>query len=298
MVPAGGGSGGGDQSWGIVWTFDTWGNRRTQTPSGLATSKVGTQTLGYTDNKNTAFMYDAAGNQKTDGTHNYTFNAENQITEMDAGAAVYVYDGDRRRMKKTVGTETTYYFYAMGLLVSEFSTTNTGAAGAASTDRTTYQTSDKLGTAVFLMAASGLVIENNRTLPYGEQWQPAVGLDNEQTFTSYQRDGESGLDYAMNRYASNRTGRFQSVDKGPHLLSAPASLNRYVMTLGDPVNYTDTDGRQADPDSGPDFYFLFAAFYNEWMAYEYFGGYGFYPEPESYNRIWCLGRLKKSGVSG
>ena len=52
------------------------------------------------------------------------------------------------------------------------------------------------------------------------------------------------------------------------------------MTLGDPVNYTDPDGRQADPDSGPDFYFLFAAFYNEWMPYEYFGGYGFYPEPE------------------
>ena len=88
---------------------------------------------------------------------------------MDGGTAVYVYDGDGRRMKKTLGTETTYYFYAAGVLVSEFSTTTTGATGAASTDRTTYQTSDKLGTAVLLMAASGLVIENNRTLPYGEE---------------------------------------------------------------------------------------------------------------------------------
>ena len=236
---------GADQSWGVSWTFDTWGNRLTQTPSGLATSKVGTQTLGYTSttNRNTAFMYDAAGNQKTDGTHNYTFNAANQITQMDAGAAVYTYDGDGRRMKKTVGTETIYYFYAMGVLVSEFSTTNTGATGAASTDRTTYQTSDKLGTAVLLMAASGLVIENNRTLPYGEEWLQSTGSANEQKFTSYQRDGESGLDYAMNRYASNRNGRFQSVDPGPYLLSLPASLNRYVMTLADPVNYTDPDGR-------------------------------------------------------
>ena len=234
-----------DDSWGIAWEFDTWGNRLTQTPTGLAVGKVGTQTLGYTGttNRNTAFMYDAAGNQKTDGTHNYTFNAENQITQMDAGAALYVYDGDGRRMKKTVGTETTYYFYAMGMLVSEFSTTNTGATGAASTDRTTYQTSDKLGSAVLLMAAAGLVIENNRTLPYGEEWQPAVGSDNEQKFTSYQRDGESGLDYALNRYASNRNGRFQSVDRGPYLLRIPASLNRYVMTLADPVNYTDPDGR-------------------------------------------------------
>src|SRR5437773_3102298 len=32
-------------SWGVAWTFDTWGNRLTQTPQGLATSKVGPQTL-------------------------------------------------------------------------------------------------------------------------------------------------------------------------------------------------------------------------------------------------------------
>ena len=120
------------------------------------------------------------------------------------------------------------------MLLSEFSTTNTGATGAASTDRTTYQASDKLGTAVLLMAASGLVIENNRTLPYGEEWVPATGSANEQKFTSYQRDGESGLDYALNRYASNGNGRFQSVDRGPYLLRIPASLNRYVMNLGIP----------------------------------------------------------------
>ena len=235
---------GADESWGVSWTFDTWGNRLTQAPSGLATSKVGTQTLGYTSttNRNTAFMYDAAGNQKTDGTHNYTFNAANQITQMDAGAAVYTYDGDGRRMKKTVGTETIYYFYAMGVLVSEFSTTNTGATGAASTDRTTYQTSDKLGTAVLFMAASGLVIENNRTLPYGEEWLPSPGSDNEQKFTSYQRDGESGLDYAIHRFDATTRGVFMSVDRGPITLALPQSLNRYIYAMADPVNYTDPSG--------------------------------------------------------
>ena len=109
---------GADESWGIDWTFDTWGNRLTQVPTGLAVGKVGTQTLGYTSttNRNMAsvFRYDAVGNQTNDGTHNYTFNSENQITQMDGGTAVYDYDGDGRRMKKTVGTETTYYFYAVG----------------------------------------------------------------------------------------------------------------------------------------------------------------------------------------
>ena len=122
-----------------------------------------------------------------------------------------------------------------------------GGSLAASTDRTTYQTSDKLGTAVLLMAASGVVIENNRTLPYGEEWLPATGSANEQKFTSYQRDAESGLDYALNRYARNRNGRFQSVDPGPYQLGAPASLNRYIMTLADPVNFMDPDGRLPIP---------------------------------------------------
>src|SRR3990170_715641 len=97
-----------------------------------------------------------AGNQTNDGLHNYTFSAENQITQMDGGAAVYGYDGEGRRMKKTVGSETTYYFYGPGGLLCEFTTTSTGATQAASTDRTTYRTSDRLGSAVLIMNASGI----------------------------------------------------------------------------------------------------------------------------------------------
>jgi hypothetical protein len=38
------------------------------------------------------------------------------------------------------------------------------------TDRVFYHTTDKLGSAVLVMNASGVVIENNRRLPYGEAW--------------------------------------------------------------------------------------------------------------------------------
>jgi hypothetical protein len=43
---------------------------------------------------------------------------------MDGGAAVYAYDGEGRRMKKTVGSETTYFFYGPGGLLCEYSTSN------------------------------------------------------------------------------------------------------------------------------------------------------------------------------
>jgi hypothetical protein len=88
---------------------------------------------------------------------------------MDGGAAVYGYDGEGRRMKKTVGSETTYYFYGPGGLLCEFSTSNalSSATSASSTDRITYRTSDKLGSAVLIINSAGLIIDNNRTLPYG-----------------------------------------------------------------------------------------------------------------------------------
>jgi len=120
---------------------------------------------------------------------------------MDGGAAVYGYDGEGRRMKKTVGSETTYTFYGPGGVISELTTT-TGVTQAASTDKATYRTSDKLGSAVLLMASNGTVIENNRTLPYGETWLSDVVPIQKKKFTTYERDAESNTDYAMTRQFS------------------------------------------------------------------------------------------------
>src|SRR5206468_8021629 len=191
------------------------GNRLTQTPTELASGKIGTQTFGYTNNRNTLNSYDAAGNQTNDGLHNYTFNAENQITQTDGGAASYAYDGEGRRMKKTYNGETTYYFYGQSGLISEFTTSNAiaTATAASSTDKCFYHTTDKLGSAIRVINSVGTVIENNRTLPYGEAWLvESTPSTNDKKFTTYLRDSESGLDYAMNRYMANNYGRFLTPD--------------------------------------------------------------------------------------
>jgi RHS repeat-associated protein len=234
-------------SWAISWTFDVWGNRVTHTPSGLATGKIGAQTSGYANNRNTSYTYDAAGNQTNDGLHNYTFNAENQITSVDGGAVTFGYDGERRRVKKTVGSETTYFFYASieGIgLISEFTTTNTGATQAASTDKTRYRVADPGGTATLIIDASGLCIENNRTLPYGESWNAQTSSTTENKFSTYVRDPESGLDYAMMRYYASANGRFMSVDPNPeHMdLENPQTLNAYTYVINDPINFDDQNG--------------------------------------------------------
>src|SRR5688572_29500687 len=115
---------------------------------------------------------------------------------MNGGAATYAYDGEGRRMKKYTSTETTYTFYGPGGILCEFTTSNTGATAASSSDKTIYRTSEKTGTSVLLFNTSGVVIENNRTLPYGESWLSDVASANDKKFTTYDRDKESGLDYA------------------------------------------------------------------------------------------------------
>jgi RHS repeat-associated protein len=65
-----------------------------------------------------------------------------------------------------------------------------------------------------------------------------------QGFTGYERDLETGLDYAQARYYSSIHGRFTSVDSaGPDLMD-PQTLNRYRYALNNPLRYVDPDGNE------------------------------------------------------
>lgn len=64
--------------------------------------------------------------------------------------------------------------------------------------------------------------------------------------TAYERDNETGLDFAQARYYANAQGRFTSVD--PLMASGhvamPQSWNRYTYALNNPLRFTDSDGRE------------------------------------------------------
>ena len=240
-----------DSSWDISWAFDVWGNRTSQTPRGLATSKVGTQTSGYSNNRDTSYSYDSAGNQTNDGNHNYTFNAENKITQMDGGSAVYGYDGEGRRMKKSLGSETTFYFYGPWGLLCEFTNSNSvsGATTATNTDKSFYYSHDNLGTTILVMNSNGTILENNRVLPYGESWQSDLASINDKKFTTYERDQNSALDYAMDRFYPAFAGRYNSADRAAPHLDWPQSLNRYSYGFNHPLNVTDPSGKDPCEDA-------------------------------------------------
>ena len=61
-------------------------------------------------------------------------------------------------------------------------------------------------------------------------------------FTTYERDSESGNDYAIARYHVSRLGRLSSPDPLSGSIANPQSLNRYAYSVNDPANVTDPSG--------------------------------------------------------
>jgi RHS repeat-associated protein len=116
---------------------------------------------------------------------------------------------------------------------------------------------DHLGTPRMVVDRTGSLngVKRHDYLPFGEELYAGVGgrttqrgyvQDNvRQKFGGgYERDTETGLDYAQARYYSNQAGRFTSVD--PLLTSAkrgqPQSWNRYSYCVNNPLKYIDPNG--------------------------------------------------------
>jgi RHS repeat-associated protein len=73
-----------------------------------------------------------------------------------------------------------------------------------------------------------------------------------QHFTGYERDDETGLDYAQARYYASAQGRFTGVDPVSGVVIDPRTWNAYTYTLNDPVNLTDPTGMFANAEYGSD----------------------------------------------
>ena len=76
--------------------------------------------------------------------------------------------------------------------------------------------------------------------PFGESWYNASS--DKLLFTSYERDSESGNDYAVARYYVSRLARFSSPDPLAGSTDNPQSLNRYSYVLNSPTSLVDPAG--------------------------------------------------------
>lgn len=247
-------------TWNLQWSYDRYGNRPTQTLLAGTISVTQPQlSISRTTNRisTAGYAYDANGNMTNDSIHAYAFDAENRLTTVDAGQAntsAYSYDGKGMRVKKavTVGSSTTttvYVFsgskviaeYVGGALSNEYVYTGglllaTISSGGAVKYRHPDHVAGRLET-----DASGVGARTFGQLPFGETWYE-TGATSKWKFNTYERDVESGLDYATFRYDASRLGRFMTPDPLGGGLGNPQSLNKYVYVGNDPVNAVDPLG--------------------------------------------------------
>ena len=89
--------------------------------------------------------------------------------------------------------------------------------------------------------------------PYGEEKGAATANDRVK-FGTYRRDGDTGLDYAEQRYYSSAMGRFLRPDPfgGSADVGNPQSWNRYSYALNDPARWNDPTGMDAVTCTMPD----------------------------------------------
>jgi RHS repeat-associated protein len=101
--------------------------------------------------------------------------------------------------------------------------------------------------------ASGNALGQQGHLPFGDDFGES-GQQEKHHFTSYERDAETGLDYAVSRPYSSVAGRFLSADpyKASGHLVDPQSWDRYAYTRNNPANRIDRSGMEDEPpDPGP-----------------------------------------------
>ncbi len=241
--------------WGLSWTYDRYGNRTTQTQSfdappsnSLSFANPG----GAQTNRPDGYVHDASGDMTNDGANTMTYDAENRV--LTATGASYTYDGNSLRVKKVSGTTTTVYVFSGTKVIAEY---DNGAAPLVPSREYIYSGAQLLatlegGTTKYHHAdhlsvrlttdTSGAILGQQGHFPYGESWY-ASGTTTKWQFTSYERDAESGNDYAVARTYINRLGRFSSPDPVEALADRnPQAHNHYAYVTDDPLNRTDPSG--------------------------------------------------------
>ncbi|HEX8195913.1 MAG TPA: RHS repeat-associated core domain-containing protein [Pyrinomonadaceae bacterium] len=283
---------GSTQNWKQTFLYDRFGNRtfdtannNTTTLAQNCTTALCNPSANTSDNKfytSNGYGYDSAGNMTGNAAgESFVYDGEiKQVKYFAAGNAnngtnqpnaTYGYDGGGKRVRKTTATENTVFVYdAFGKLAAEYNV----VPQSNQTASTKYLTQDTLGSPRVITNQSGTVESRRDFMPFGEEIASGVGgrsnvqgygaADNvRQKFTTYERDNESGLDYAVNRYHSASLGRFTSPDpynivlekeKGRDeqerqkflitYIAQPQIWNKYCYTLNNPLKHTDPDGRR------------------------------------------------------
>jgi RHS repeat-associated protein len=255
------------QTWKQEFGYDRYGNRNFVTGSGHTTTLGSCSTAVCNPSFDTSrnrfsssqgYSYDSGDDITQDATgQRFHYDSEQRQDQFFATGnsgstpdATYSYDGSGQRVKKVSSTETTIFVYdASGLMIAEYSTASTNKP------QVSYMTADHLGSPRIITNENGAVTSRKDFTAFGEEVTSSQrvsgtlgngydALNVRQDYTGYQKDDESGLEYAQARYFNAQHGRFTSPD--PLMASAsirnPQTFNRYSYVTNSPYKFVDPLG--------------------------------------------------------
>jgi RHS repeat-associated protein len=232
--------------------------------------------LGVPSGQSGTMSFDNVGNLISDTYTNpaagggMVYDAENHMTSAVNGSHKYNYNASGKRVRRSiVGQGEFWMVYGLGgELVAEYNANTApsvpvkefGYRGGqmlvmAEGSNPKWLIQDHLGSTRMEIALGGTwndVIRHDY-LPFGEELKGSlrtapygygVTPNTKQKFTGYERDGETGLDFAQARYMSSVQGRFTSVDPDGigAAIGEPQSWNGYAYVGNRPTTLTDPSG--------------------------------------------------------
>lgn len=252
-------------AWGLSETYDRYGNRTAQAVTAGSGYNV-SLSINSANNQISGYTYDASGNITAYPSNAATFSYDGEECNTsyvgNGSNASYTCDANHLRVKKVVtGTNavSTVYVRSGGNIIAEYDngatvtsptreyiyghrvlayvTNSSGGTGGT----IAYEHGDHLSPRLFTDAAGNNVGEQG-TYTFGESWYNNSATKS-WVFTSYERDLESGNDYALARQYASTQGRFLSPDRLQGHVGDPQSWNRYSYVENDPVDVSDPNGQ-------------------------------------------------------
>ncbi len=233
------------------WDYDLVGNILTTTVGSTVTSR----TYNAADQvSNSGWNYDGAGDLLTDGTNTYTYDPLKRMSSIvhSAVTSTYSYNGDNILTIEATGGVTTRHTLDLtgGLperLGTKVGTTQTWfvrgygqeLAREAGGSSTTWYLADRIGSIRTESTSSGSLISTYNYEPYGA---PEGAGPMDYGFSGEPQYSTTTLVQLRARWYNPQQGQFISDDPFAGTITSPQSLQSYLYSMDDPINWTDPTG--------------------------------------------------------
>jgi len=231
-------------------------------------SKNTTQSYDVSEGESIGLYVENMGNSEV--TVN-SYDGFNQLTKTQIGNMniTYAYNGEGRRVEKTVNSSTTRYLYEFDKVVLEIDGTGkeTGRnvygtnllMRKSGSDKLYYMYNGHADVTALIDASTGVVRGSYYYDAFGnileQKYYTTSGVEttekinNSITYAGYQYDEETGLYYLNARMYDPKVARFLQEDTYRGSSNDPLSLNLYTYCLNNPIIYWDPTGHWAEGDS-------------------------------------------------